>query len=159
MFCRSRVVIDRLPSCQKFLTRSGGFDIYCRYGKCFTNIEDLLAFQCLYRDILRKEFETDTCFYCGRKLHKTPHVDHVIPWSFIKSDHLWNFVLACPSCNTRKKDQLPNRQKLAAVVTRNESLSNSDSSIVRLEFEGYNENLLWQLWDYAYKRGLHVYQP
>lgn len=112
-----------------------------------------------YRDILRKEFETDTCFYCGRKLHKTPHVDHVIPWSFIKSDHLWNFVLACPSCNTRKKDQLPNRQKLAAVVTRNESLSNSDSSIVRLEFKGYNENLLWQLWDYAYKRGLHVYQP
>jgi len=99
----------------------------------------------IYRDILRKEFETDTCFYCGRMLHKTHHVDHVIPRSFIKSDHLWNFVLACPSCNTRKKDQLPNRQKLAAVVTRNESMSNSDSSIVRLEFKGYNENLLWQL--------------
>ena len=87
----------------------------------------------------------DTCFYCGRMLHKTHHVDHVIPRSFIKSDHLWNFVLACPSCNTRKKDQLPNRQKLAAVVTRNKSMSNSDSSIVRLEFKGYNENLLWQL--------------
>lgn len=99
----------------------------------------------IYRGILRKEFETDTCFYCGRMLHKTHHVDHVIPRSFIKSDHLWNFVLACPSCNTRKKDQLPNRQKLAAVVTRNKSMSNSDSSIVRLEFKGYNENLLWQL--------------
>ena len=62
-------------------------------------------------------------------------------------------MLACPSCNTRKKDQLPNRQKLAAVVTRNKSMSNSDSSIVRLEFRGYNENLLWQL------RFPHAHQP
>lgn len=112
-----------------------------------------------YREILRNEFETDTCFYCGKKLHKTPHIDHVIPWSFIKSDHLWNFVLACPKCNIKKKDQLPTRQKLAVVVSRNESLSHSKDSIISLEFKGYNENLLWQLWDYGYKRGLHVFQP
>ena len=112
-----------------------------RQGLCFKGKPVFF----IYRGILRKEFETDTCFYCGRMLHKTHHVDHVIPRSFIKSDHLWNFVLACPSCNTRKKDQLPNRQKLAAVVTRNKSMSNSDSSIVRLEFKGYNENLLWKL--------------
>ena len=112
-----------------------------RQGLCFKGKPVFF----IYRGILRKEFETDTCFYCGRMLHKTHHVDHVIPRSFIKSDHLWNFVLACPSCNTRKKDQSPNRQKLAAVVTRNKSMSNSDSSIVRLEFKCYNENLLWQL--------------
>ena len=112
-----------------------------------------------FRDILRIEFETDTCFYCGKKIRKTPHVDHVIPWSFIKSDHLWNFVLACPACNIKKKDQLPTRQKLAAVVSRNESLSQLNNSIISLEFRGYHENLLWQLWEYGYKRGLHVFQP
>ena len=130
-FCLWRRQLSRLIS-----AAAPGRQVLCFKGKPVFFI---------YRGILRKEFETDTCFYCGRMLHKTHHVDHVIPRSFIKSDHLWNFVLACPSCNTRKKDQLPNRQKLAAVVTRNKSMSNSDSSIVRLEFKGYNENLLWQL--------------
>ena len=111
-----------------------------------------------YREVLREEFEICTCFYCGKKLRSTPHVDHVIPWSFIKSDHLWNFVLACPTCNAKKKDQLPTRQKLATVVTRNTVLESSDNPIVRVEFKGYNENLLWQLWDYGYRRGLKVYQ-
>ncbi len=112
-----------------------------------------------YRDILRDEFESCNCIYCGRRLQRSPHVDHVIPWSFIKSDHLWNFVLACPSCNIKKKDQLPTRQILAAVVSRNEEMAVSENPIVKIEFKGYNENLLWQLWDYGYHRGLKVYQP
>lgn len=53
----------------------------------------------VYREILRKEFEEDTCFYCGKKLGKNIHVDHFIPWSFVKDDKLWNFVLSCARCN------------------------------------------------------------
>lgn len=33
----------------------------------------------VYREILRREFEEDTCFYCGKKLQKVIHVDHFIP--------------------------------------------------------------------------------
>lgn len=33
----------------------------------------------IYREILRKEFEQDTCFYCGRKLKNKIQVDHFIP--------------------------------------------------------------------------------
>ncbi len=51
----------------------------------------------VFRRILADEFETDNCFYCGKKLTKSAHVDHVIPWSFIKGDNLWSFVLACPA--------------------------------------------------------------
>ena len=40
----------------------------------------------VYREILRKEFEENTCFYCGKKLQKSIHVDHFIPWSFVKDD-------------------------------------------------------------------------
>ena len=60
----------------------------------------------LYRDILYKEFQEDRCFYCGKKLDKNIHVDHFIPWTFVKNDNLWNFVLTCPRCNLRKSDSL-----------------------------------------------------
>ena len=48
----------------------------------------------VYREILRREFEEDTCFYCGKKLQRKIHVDHFIPWSYVKDDKMWNFVLA-----------------------------------------------------------------
>lgn len=61
----------------------------------------------VYREILRREFEENTCFYCGKKLGKNIHVDHFIPWSFVKDDKLWNFVLSCARCNERKSNRLP----------------------------------------------------
>jgi hypothetical protein len=61
------------------------------------------------------------CFYCERPIDDgaTPHVDHVIPWSFLLSDPLWDLVLACASCNLAKSDVLPDARyldKLAAVA-------------------------------------------
>lgn len=110
----------------------------------------------IYRKILYDEFENCNCFYCGRKLNKAVHVDHVIPWTFIKSDHLWNFVLACPGCNSRKKDFLPNKTDLSRVISRNETLQRSHNSIVHEEFVGYSANMLWSIWDYAKLSGLRV---
>lgn len=110
----------------------------------------------IYRAILKREFEENNCFYCGTKLSSVPHVDHVLPWSFVKSDHLWNFVLACPKCNLRKKDLLPSKQKLAEVTTRNQKLVSNQDSFIHSEFEGYTENLMWEIWNYAYKQGFKV---
>ena len=107
----------------------------------------------VYRDILRREFESDNCFYCGSKLGKSPHVDHVIPWSFVKSDHLWNFVLACPRCNTKKNDLLPSKQKLAEVTVRNQKMTGNQDPFVQHELEGYTDDLMWQIWEYAHKQG------
>lgn len=110
-----------------------------------------------YRKILRKEFEENNCFYCGSKLSKALHVDHVIPWSFVKSDHLWNFVLACPKCNSKKNDLLPSKQKLAEVTTRNQMLVLDQDPFIQREFIGYTEDLMWKIWDYAFKQGYRVY--
>ena len=49
------------------------------------------------------------CFYCG---HRFPvlalaTVDHLIPQSVMPGWHQANLVLACPSCNEVKADQLP----------------------------------------------------
>lgn len=76
----------------------------------------------VYRHILFDEFESKNCFYCGKALKENAiHVDHFIPWSFIKDDQLWNFVLACPKCNESKKDKLPNEIYLERIIERNAS--------------------------------------
>ncbi len=112
----------------------------------------------IYRDVLRKEFEENNCFYCGSKLSSGAHVDHVLPWSFVKSDHLWNFVMACPRCNTKKNDLLPSKQKLAEVITRNQKLALVKNSFVQKEIEGYTEDLMWKIWDYAFRQGYRVFE-
>ena len=110
----------------------------------------------IYRQILQEEFEECNCFYCGKKLRSSSHVDHVIPWTFIKSDHLWNFVLACPTCNTRKNDTLPNKADLSRLITRNEHYLHSQNTVVQEEFAAYNADLLWSIWDYAKLSGFKV---
>ena len=77
----------------------------------------------IYRDILYKEFESKNCFYCGKRLKPEQiHVDHFIPWSFIKDDNLWNLVLSCPACNMKKSDRLPDILFLNRINDRNRTL-------------------------------------
>src|SRR6266705_3610496 len=45
------------------------------------------------------------CYYCQQKLTKY-HIDHVVPLSRGGSNDQANLVLACPSCNASKKDNL-----------------------------------------------------
>lgn len=75
-----------------------------------------------YRDILFQEFE-NKCFYCGKKLDaRTVNVDHFVPWSFIKDDNLWNFVLACRDCNNSKSDKLADKKYLTNLIVRNKQI-------------------------------------
>lgn len=61
------------------------------------------------------------CFYCDRTLDQSPvEVDHVIPWSFILGDPLWDLVLACRNCNSAKSDYLPTERFLDKLVHLNE---------------------------------------
>ncbi|WP_019001061.1 HNH endonuclease domain-containing protein [Succinimonas amylolytica] len=112
----------------------------------------------IYREILRMEFEENTCFYCGRKLGNKIHVDHFIPWSFVKDDKLWNFVLACPACNERKNNRLPNREFLAVIEDRNKQIiRKTNNRIVLNEFSGYSDDLLIKMWNYAKMSGVKEY--
>ncbi len=99
-----------------------------------------------YRRILYNEFHQDTCFYCGRPLKSTAiHVDHFIPWSFIKDDKIWNFVLSCPNCNTAKNDNLADPLYLNELEIRNEQFKlNSDS---------YTSSTLENAYQWAKKNG------
>ena len=47
-------------------------------------------------------------FYSGKTLDsKDISVDHVIPWSFMYSDDIWNLVLTSRSINSSKSNSVP----------------------------------------------------
>ncbi len=109
----------------------------------------------VFRQVLYKEFEQCNCFYCGKKLHEI-HVDHFIPWSFIKEDKLWNFVLACPACNIRKSNKIPGMEYVKVIQTRNDNLRKLNSVFVQNQFKTYKPNLIPDMWKYAQSGGFVV---
>ena len=135
----------------------------------------------IYRDILFSEFEECNCFYCGKKLPGKIHVDHFIPWSFVKEDKLWNFVLSCPECNIKKSNILPPQNTIARILERNRIILNAgdvkngskisfaanseknkknetDSTFIKVQFKNYDENLIPRLWQYAKFSGFRTMQ-
>ena len=86
--------------------------------ECITKRSDLTKF----KEELISLGEQKTCFYCGKKLGKTIHLDHVVPWDFIKSDNIWNFVFSCPTCNTSKNNRLPNQEFINKLTIRNQEM-------------------------------------
>lgn len=111
----------------------------------------------VYREILRKEFEENTCFYCGKKLQRNIHVDHFIPWSFVKDDKIWNLVLSCAECNERKNSKIPVKNYLVKIENRNKRVQTIDNVIVQSDFSGYSSDLLDRMWRYAKLAGMKEY--
>lgn len=108
-----------------------------------------------FRDVLYYEFEQNNCFYCGKKLHKI-HVDHFIPWSFVKEDKLWNFVLSCPNCNERKSNKIPRMEYVKVIQNRNDNLRKLNSSLVQNQFKTYKPQLISDMWKYAQSGGFVI---
>ena len=51
----------------------------------------------------------DKCFYCEIEFSDSikVHLEHVIPFDYISEDNIWNYALACQSCNCHKSGFLP----------------------------------------------------
>lgn len=109
----------------------------------------------IYQEVLYREFQENNCFYCGKKLNNKIHVDHFIPWSFIKTDNLWNFVLACPRCNIKKSNSLVDVGFVDRLEQRNEAIiGKHNSRIVSDEYSSYYNGLISKIWSYAKMSGL-----
>ena len=119
----------------------------------------------IYRQILFDEFESQNCFYCGKRLRAGGlQVDHFIPWAFIKDDKLWNMVLACSSCNNKKRDKLAVEYFLDKLILRNQSIclycdDNEQKSEgilsvkVSDDMRNYRKPGLLRIYDYAQENG------
>lgn len=73
-----------------------------------------------YLDIVNPEH---ICFMCDKTtIKKELSIDHVIPWSFIYCDDLWNLVYCCASCNSSKSDLIVKQKHITKLEARNSKL-------------------------------------
>lgn len=99
------------------------------------------------------------CFYTDKpliSLKRNIAVDHFIPWSFVHSDDLWNLVLTSQSLNSRKGNKLPDKSFLTKLHNRNEYLKQSTDLHIQLALEGYNFQVVRDLYQYADVNGFEV---
>ena len=75
-----------------------------------------------YKDILISQMENGQVkdFYTGHILNIDDiSVDHVIPWSYMYSDDLWNLVLTSKSMNSSKSNSIPSETVVRRLENRN----------------------------------------
>ena len=73
--------------------------------------------------VLFIENEERICFICGNKIcDEELSIDHVIPWSYLYSDDLWNLVYAHKNCNSSKSNIIPSENDIKKLKERNEKL-------------------------------------
>ena len=78
-----------------------------------------------YKDELLKQFKDGKVidFYTGKELsYDDISVDHVIPWSFMFSDDIWNLVLTSKSYNSSKSNSIPTTEIIEKLKERNKEL-------------------------------------
>lgn len=72
-----------------------------------------------YLDLENKEHK---CFICNKKIEDHLSIDHVIPWSYMYSDDVWNLVYVCQTCNSSKNNRIPTRIEIIKLIKRNKNL-------------------------------------
>jgi hypothetical protein len=76
-----------------------------------------------FRAFLDVENQGQICFICNKTIiNETPSIDHLIPWSFLYSDDLWNLVYTHRSCNSMKSNIIPTEFQIVIIEERNKNL-------------------------------------
>ncbi|AIY05553.1 HNH endonuclease [Planococcus sp. PAMC 21323] len=116
-----------------------------------TKRESLKQFQQLIA-----EHSGDQCFYTEQPLLRAPRsiaVDHFVPWSFVHSDELWNFVLTSSKINSRKGSKLPAERYLGKLHERNLLFKQSGNVYVKQYMDNYSFHQFEKLYHYAELNG------
>jgi 5-methylcytosine-specific restriction endonuclease McrA len=116
-----------------------------------TQRESLQQFQQLLID-----YSGSNCFYTGNVLKagkRSIAVDHFVPWSFVHSDELWNFVLTTSSLNSSKGSKLPAERYLEKLDERNRHFIQIGDVFLKQYMEKYDFNKFVKLYNYAELNG------
>ena len=63
------------------------------------------------------------CFHSGKPIEQGRlEVDHVVPWSYLFSDDIWNLVFVDKSVNSSKSNSIPTEDTIHKLENRNERL-------------------------------------
>lgn len=110
-----------------------------------------------FNEWLLIENPMQTCALCGHKIKaaKDISVDHVIPWSFLYSDDIWNLSFTHNTCNSQKLNTPPSKslideqqkrnQHLHSLITKNHQHKVGHKIFKELDF-ALEENLLTKMW-------------
>ena len=109
-----------------------------------------------FKQYLDIENPNRVCSECEKQIEdKDLSIDHVIPWSFIYSDNLWNLTYAHKGCNSAKSNITPDRAKIDKLNQRNRDLchhieQNCPELIDKKHYKELrstvDENLLTKMW-------------
>ena len=73
-----------------------------------------------FSELIGLENPNQICFHCGNEISdETPAIDHVIPWSYLYSDDLWNLVFSHQTCNSSKSNAIPTEKMIRRLEERN----------------------------------------
>ncbi len=76
-----------------------------------------------FKKYLDIENPSHKCFICGDFIdHDEVTIDHVIPWSYLYSDDLWNLVYVHKGCNSRKNNLIPSKLEIEKLKARNNKM-------------------------------------
>jgi hypothetical protein len=76
-----------------------------------------------FKSYLDLENPNQKCFITNKKLDDNDlSIDHVIPWSYLFSDDLWNLVYVKKSENSSKSNRIPSEKTIIKLEKRNNNL-------------------------------------
>ena len=91
-----------------------------------------------YKEELLKEFEGKEIidFYTGKAInYNEVSIDHVIPWSFMYSDDIWNLVITSKSYNSTKSNSIPSESVIDKLKERNLRIESILSNSFKISME------------------------
>ena len=106
-----------------------------------------------FRKYLDLENPNRICFITGEKIDDNNlSIDHVIPWSYLFSDDLWNLVYVDKSTNSSKGNKVPSKDVIEKLEDRNlrllekihqTTMSNKDTVELQLSIENGLVKKFW----------------
>ena len=77
-----------------------------------------------FKSYLDIENPNHICFISGEKIENDLSIDHVIPWSYLFSDDIWNLVYVKKTENSSKSNRIPSEEVILKLEKRNKELYN-----------------------------------
>ena len=106
-----------------------------------------------FRKYLDLENPNHICFITGEEIdEKNLSIDHVIPWSYLFSDDLWNLVYVDKSYNSSKGNKVPSEHMIDKLEGRNlrllekihqTTMSDKDTTDLKLSIENGLVKKFW----------------
>lgn len=93
-----------------------------------------------FKKYLDVENPTRKCFLCGKEIKEEElSIDHVVPWSYLYSDDLWNLVYVHKSCNSTKNNVIPLEVEIIKLEERNKEM------LQKLKKQGKQDKIMDEL--------------